>query len=564
MKIRKIFAGMTAAALAASMMAVMASANTPMEKTNSGAPDYAWSNKTLISNSDISTDMAAAKADKAVFNLAVKNINYGYAGGMIWTNTKPNGWKDVKFGGSKVSGTSVEIADDAATCAVEVPFAPEDVSWYELGYAGVNEGEFEVVDVEFYSGATLIGTWADGVYKTAPEDKKPELKMIGDAPKWEAKEIELEVENDPGGDAPVKATAFVPFEEYKTLDDFKTEFGDNYEAVLILTEGKEKLAALSAEIVAQYQKDQENTGYSASLDIFEEEELEGGAKSKPTARLTGETEDLLPEDEDKDAEFHIAGIELTAYFSDAEVATLKKGDKIPVKIDYTLFSDGKALGQTEEHNHDGLKMIGDKEKLTGQEIELEVGKPDKDGNVQAKGGIVFDYTTWKALETEFGTKFCVSLVITDAPQDLVETDAFDAQVYSMDNAKWDWKSVFGTFKIDGGKAQTTVTQPMLHLYGNTAEVLTLTKTADNELGRAGIEFIANLGSNSNYKEGDKIKIKINYALFSNGEEYKEEAPTDEPKEEDDKKPSDTGAAAGVLAAAAALGAAAVVVSKKRK
>ena len=173
MKIRKIFAGMAAAVMAVSMMSMAASANTPLEQAISTDGNYTWSNVTLIKNTDISTDMHEAGATRVIFNAVCKDQGWGWANGSFWTNSKQpddaNGWRSATFGCKNSGNKTVNIAEDQTDFAVEVEFKPNDDTWYELGYSGTTEGQFEVVNVEFYAGEDLIGTWADGEYKPAIE-----------------------------------------------------------------------------------------------------------------------------------------------------------------------------------------------------------------------------------------------------------------------------------------------------------------------------------------------------------------------------------------------------------
>ncbi|MBR6102217.1 MAG: hypothetical protein IKP95_07305 [Ruminococcus sp.] len=403
-------------------------------------------------------------------------------------------------------------------------------------------------------GSGDVSTLHDG----SEEPSNNGLTMVGSSPKWTDKEITLTVSSDTFDDDCMKATADIALDEYTDWNGFEADFGTQYEAVFIWNEGGiDAIQQLDAQIYVM-----ENPGWTWKSNygsfVIEDE------GTNPILRLAGDTSALTAMKSEEN-ELGKAGVQFVAHVP-AE-AGLSAGDEITIKADYALFSD--AAAEDEEESNDGLHMIGDKAKFDEQEIEFTVGSADSDGNLTAKAEYDFEeYTSWADFEKEFGTRYKLALIWDGGGED--DVAGLDAQVFVMENPGWTWKSNYGVFNIDGGKAETTITQPMLDLTGDTSD-LTVMKSADNELGKAGIEFIAHIDPDSQLKEGDTFKLKLTYALFSDGEalteeqqEQEQEQPQEEQKPADDTTPPATGAAAGALAVVAVLGAAAVVVSKKNK
>ena len=171
MKIRKIFAGFAAAAMAASMMSVAASANTKID-----APSD-WQNFLTQGDSSFGgIDWNAAGLTKAV--VTVKNTDYNYG----WTNinlagNSVAGWNQQLAGGpnqatdEKVEKGEAVLVGDGGEGEVTLSLVPGtgDDNWWQIKAGYTTADAWEIVDVEFYAGEDLIGTWADGEYKPAIE-----------------------------------------------------------------------------------------------------------------------------------------------------------------------------------------------------------------------------------------------------------------------------------------------------------------------------------------------------------------------------------------------------------
>ena len=137
MKIRKIFAGMAAAALAASMMSVAASASTPIVSN-------AWGD--IVSNSDATfSGVDFSTLTKVVFNIKNLDFNYGWNGGQVAANSKA-GWVETTFGGGQQEKDV--IIGDGETGKVEAAVDFGD-GWFQLKAGYASENAWEIESIEF-------------------------------------------------------------------------------------------------------------------------------------------------------------------------------------------------------------------------------------------------------------------------------------------------------------------------------------------------------------------------------------------------------------------------------
>ncbi|MBR6044989.1 MAG: hypothetical protein IKP47_05070 [Ruminococcus sp.] len=388
----------------------------------------------------------------------------------------------------------------------------------------------------------------DGQGEPAEGSEEVTLHMVGDEEVFSNKAFTITVaENEWSEEHELVGKATYQF-DYADYADLIEEFGDNFRVVLVATDIDNPDVKLAAQVFLQSKEDW--SGWDSVDAAFVQD-------AGYTCTIEGATADLV---KDLEAKYQKSGIEIR--IDNVAELGLQAGDKVNFKLSYALFSDA-----TPPHDHGNLNKIGDK--LVSEDVEMLVKL--KDGEFSGEGEFVFPYTTWAEFEAEFGTKYCIELAWEDSDKEGSFVTSLDAQVYTMQNPGWTWESNYGIFNIAGGKAITTETTPTLNLNGDTSALL-VHKAADNELGRAGIQFLAHLDPDKlpeGIEEGDTFTVKISCTLFSDGKvaeptQEPTDQPTEEPTKTDDDKPAPTGAAAGALAALAVVGAGAVLVSKKRK
>lgn len=213
MKLKKLLAAVTAAALAVSTMAV--SSFTASAKTSFGTGT--WSDGKFVDNA--STEMEGVSlvgVDKVTFNATASDLNYGWNGGQFYTNSNGKDYTSVTFGGSNKNATVT--LEETGPFSVDVEIGVTDTGWFECGWGtDCAEGVFDLTSIDFYKGADKVGTWADGAYTEASSEDD-------DLPKneWFKNEYGSDAYICTNGNAPEKAL-FVDVEalldEGKTLAD---------------------------------------------------------------------------------------------------------------------------------------------------------------------------------------------------------------------------------------------------------------------------------------------------------------------------------------------------------
>lgn len=213
MKLKKLLAAVTAAALAVSTMAV--SSFTASAKTSFGTGT--WSDGKFVDNA--STEMEGVSlvgVDKVTFNATASDLNYGWNGGQFYTNSNGKDYTSVTFGGSNKNATVT--LEETGPFSVDVEIGVTDTGWFECGWGtDCAEGVFDLTSIDFYKGADKVGTWADGAYTEASSEDD-------DLPKneWFKNEYGSDAYICTNGNAPEEAL-FVDVEalldEGKTLAD---------------------------------------------------------------------------------------------------------------------------------------------------------------------------------------------------------------------------------------------------------------------------------------------------------------------------------------------------------
>lgn len=166
MKLKKLLAAVTAAALAVSAMAVTgftaSAANTAF-----GSSDGDWATGSFVSNSSSEmNDADLVGVNKVTFNATALDLNWGWNNGKFSTNSTGGGWTDKSFGGSN-SDANVSI-ESVGDFSVDLDIGVSDDGYFDLGWGtGCNNTAFALKSIDFYKDAVKVGTWADGVYTVA-------------------------------------------------------------------------------------------------------------------------------------------------------------------------------------------------------------------------------------------------------------------------------------------------------------------------------------------------------------------------------------------------------------
>lgn len=213
MKLKKLLAAVTAAALAVSTM--LTTSFTASAKTSFGTGT--WSDGKFVDNA--STEMEGVSlvgVDKVTFNATASDLNYGWNGGQFYTNSNGKDYTSVTFGGSNKNATVT--LEETGPFSVDVEIGVTDTGWFECGWGtDCAEGVFDLTSIDFYKGADKVGTWADGAYTEASSEDD-------DLPKneWFKNEYGSDAYICTNGNAPEEAL-FVDVEalldEGKTLAD---------------------------------------------------------------------------------------------------------------------------------------------------------------------------------------------------------------------------------------------------------------------------------------------------------------------------------------------------------
>lgn len=158
-----------------------------------GSGQYEWAQANFVSNE--SPEMADADltgVTKAVFRARALNLNHGWNNGQFYAQPykgvgadgKDEGdWQTKSFGGEK---SSVDVTlSDTGDFNIEVPFNVIDTNkFYQLGWGtSTGKGAFKLYGIDFYAGATKIGTWSvtgtwDGPKKAAVSDVVPDAVEV--------------------------------------------------------------------------------------------------------------------------------------------------------------------------------------------------------------------------------------------------------------------------------------------------------------------------------------------------------------------------------------------------
>ncbi len=166
MKLKKLFAGLVASAMAVSTMASMTAfeATAAVDIYNA---DGAWEWTSVVSNASIPDyNFGALGLTSVKINTTCTDINWGWNNAAYYSNANTSGWKQVSFGG-KEQNVDVEF-ESAGDYSVEVPVEPNSGGWFDIGYAcSLKTVAFQLNSIDFYAGDTLLGTWEDGKYTVA-------------------------------------------------------------------------------------------------------------------------------------------------------------------------------------------------------------------------------------------------------------------------------------------------------------------------------------------------------------------------------------------------------------
>ncbi|MGN0636943.1 MAG: Ig-like domain-containing protein [Huintestinicola sp.] len=158
MKLKKILASLTAAALAVTTMAFApVSAAKPVDFGSSDG--LAWAQADLVSEESsemAGVDLSAATSVK--INAVAYDLNYGWNNGQFYADG--SSWEQKSFGGNQ--GTFDVALDKVGAFSVTMDFGVKDDNTWAVGWGTQTAtGAFAVASIDFLAGASKIGTWAD-------------------------------------------------------------------------------------------------------------------------------------------------------------------------------------------------------------------------------------------------------------------------------------------------------------------------------------------------------------------------------------------------------------------
>ena len=169
MKLKKIIASLTAAAMAVTTMAFAPLSVSAVNAVDFGSSDGQWAQADFVNQSSSEmTGVDLTSVTSVTFNAVAYDLNYGWNNGQFYVDG--NNWAQKSFGGSN---SSVDVTLDAAqTFSMSLDFGVkvDDNNNWALGWGtGTGKGAFAILSIDFYEGSSKIGTWADNEWYETSE-----------------------------------------------------------------------------------------------------------------------------------------------------------------------------------------------------------------------------------------------------------------------------------------------------------------------------------------------------------------------------------------------------------
>ena len=174
MKLKKILASLTAAAMAVTTMAFAPVSVSAASYMDFGSSNGSWTQGTFVSSS--SAEMSGVDVSEVTsvkFNAVAYDINWGWNNGKFTVDG--SSWNEYSFGGvneNAPDGTYDLTLDTSKLFTATMDFAVKPDNTWAVGWGtGTNEGAgFAIGSIEFYEGNSKIGTWADNEWFDSSDD----------------------------------------------------------------------------------------------------------------------------------------------------------------------------------------------------------------------------------------------------------------------------------------------------------------------------------------------------------------------------------------------------------
>lgn len=164
MKLKKIIASLTAAAMAVTTMAFAPLSVSAVNAVDFGSSDGQWAQADFVNQSSSEmTGVDLTSVTSVTFNAVAYDLNYGWNNGQFYVDG--NNWVQKSFGGSN---SSVDVTLDAAQAlSVTLDFGvkTDDNNNWSIGWGtGTGKGAFAVYSIEFFAGSENVGIWTNNVW----------------------------------------------------------------------------------------------------------------------------------------------------------------------------------------------------------------------------------------------------------------------------------------------------------------------------------------------------------------------------------------------------------------
>ena len=164
MKLKKIIASLTAAAMAVTTMAFAPLSVSAVNAVDFGSSDGQWAQADFVNQSSSEmTGVDLTSVTSVTFNAVAYDLNYGWNNGQFYVDG--NNWAQKSFGGSN---SSVDVTlDSAQALSVTLDFGvkTDDNNNWSIGWGtGTGKGAFAVYSIEFFAGSENVGIWTNNVW----------------------------------------------------------------------------------------------------------------------------------------------------------------------------------------------------------------------------------------------------------------------------------------------------------------------------------------------------------------------------------------------------------------
>ncbi len=181
MKLKRLLAGLTAAATAAMVLTVLpvtsAAAATPF-----GSATGEWAQDAFFS--DTSPEMSGvdlSSATSVVFNANAIDLNWGWNNGQFYADGSE--WIQKSFGGTESDKQSKLdlVLENAGEFSIALDFSIKSDNTYAFGWGtGCSEGAFELDSIDIYAGSNKLGSWVDSTWYAGEEYVPPAPEVLTD------------------------------------------------------------------------------------------------------------------------------------------------------------------------------------------------------------------------------------------------------------------------------------------------------------------------------------------------------------------------------------------------